>query len=40
MTYNILDEELEGYLQLIKIDTETGKAVKIANTSFCFVQIR
>ena len=34
MTYNILDEELEGYLQLIKTDTETGKAVKIANTAF------
>ena len=24
MTYNVLDEELEGYLQLIKIDAETG----------------
>ena len=34
MTYNVLDEELEGYLQLIKTDTETGKAVKIANTAF------
>ena len=33
MTYNVLDEELEGYLQLIKTDTETGKAVKIANTA-------
>ncbi len=32
MTYNVLDEELEGYLQLIKTDTETGRAVKIANT--------
>ena len=30
MTYNILDEELEGYLQLVKIDIETGKPVKIA----------
>ena len=28
MTYNILDEELEGYLQLVKIDIETGKPVK------------
>lgn len=34
LTYNILDEELEGYLQLIKLDAETGKAVKIANTAF------
>lgn len=34
MTYNILDEELEGYLQLIKIDAETGKAVKLAKTAF------
>ena len=33
-TYNILDEELEGYLQLVKIDAETGKAVKISNTAF------
>jgi hypothetical protein len=51
MTFNVLDEELEGYLQLIKTDTETGKAVKIANTAFalyrldekdslCLVQIR
>ena len=37
MTFNVLDEELEGYLQLIKTDTETGKAVKIANTSFALV---
>lgn len=39
MTYNILDEELEGYLQLIKTDTETGKAVKIANTAFAFYKL-
>ena len=39
MTYNVLDEELEGYLQLIKIDTETGKAVKIANTSFALYKL-
>ena len=39
MTYNILDEELEGYLQLIKIDTETGKAVKIANTAFALYRL-
>ena len=37
MTFNVLDEELEGYLQLIKTDTETGKAVKIANTAFALV---
>ena len=34
ITYNILDEELEGYLQLVKIDIETGKPVKIADTAF------
>ena len=39
MTYNVLDEELEGYLQLIKTDTETGKAVKIANTSFALYKL-
>ena len=39
MTYNVLDEELEGYLQLIKVDTETGKAVKIANTAFALYRL-
>ena len=39
MTYNVLDEELEGYLQLIKTDTETGKAVKIANTFFALYKL-
>ena len=39
MTYNVLDEELEGYLQLIKVDNETGKAVKIANTSFALYKL-
>ena len=39
MTFNVLDEELEGYLQLIKTDTETGKAVKIANTSFALYRL-
>ena len=39
MTFNVLDEELEGYLQLIKIDNETGKAVKIANTSFALYKL-
>ena len=39
MTYNVLDEELEGYLQLIKTDIETGKAVKIANTSFALYRL-
>ena len=39
MTYNILDEGLEGYLQLIKTDTETGKAVKIANTAFALYKL-
>ena len=34
ITHNILDEELEGYLQLVKIDIETGKPVKIADTAF------
>ena len=39
MTFNVLDEELEGYLQLIKTDTETGRAVKIANTSFALYRL-
>ena len=39
MTFNVLDEELEGYLQLIKVDNETGKAVKIANTSFALYKL-
>ena len=39
MTFNVLDEELEGYLQLIKIDNETGKAVKIANTAFALYRL-
>ena len=39
MTFNVLDEELEGYLQLIKTDTETGKAVKIANTAFALYKL-
>ena len=39
MTFNVLNEELEGYLQLIKTDTETGKAVKIANTAFALYRL-
>lgn len=39
MVYNVLDEELEGYLQLVKTDTETGKAVKIANTAFALYKL-
>ena len=39
MTYNVLNEELEGYLQLIKIDAETGKSVKIAGTAFQIYKI-
>ncbi len=39
MAYNMLDEELEGYLQLVKTDTETGKAVKIANTAFALYKV-
>ena len=39
MTFTVLDEELEGYLQLIKTDTETGKAVKIANTAFALYRL-
>ena len=39
MTYNVLDEELEGYLQLIKTDTETGKTVKIANAAFALYRL-
>ena len=39
LTYNILDEEMEGYLKLIKVDAETGKAVKLANTSFAIYML-
>lgn len=39
LTYNILDEEMEGYLRLIKVDAETGKAVKLANTSFAIYML-
>ncbi len=39
MTFNVLDEELEGYLQLIKTDTETGKTVKIANAAFALYRL-
>ena len=39
MTYNVLNEELEGYLQLIKVDAETGKPVKIADTAFQIYRI-
>ena len=39
MAYSVLDEELEGYLQLIKIDAETGKPVKIADTAFQIYKI-
>ncbi len=39
MTFNVLDEELEGYLQLIKTDTETGSGQNRKHL-FCFVQIR
>ena len=39
MTFNVLDEELEGYLQLIKTDTETGKTVKISNTAFALYRL-
>ena len=39
MTYTVLNEELEGYLQLIKIDAETGKPIKIADTSFQIYKI-
>ena len=39
LTYNVLNEELEGYLQLIKIDAETGKPVKIADTAFQIYRI-
>lgn len=39
VTYNILDEEMEGYLKLIKVDAETGKAVKLANTAFAIYMI-
>lgn len=32
--YNILNNALSAYLQVIKIDSETGKTIAIANTTF------
>ena len=32
--FGVLNEEIEGYLQLVKLDAETGKPVKVANTGF------
>ena len=40
MSYMILDEELEGYLQLIKVDAETGRPVKMANTAFSIFSLK
>lgn len=39
LTYNILDEEMEGYLRLIKTDVETGKAVRLADTAFAIYML-
>lgn len=39
MSFHVLDEELEGYLQLIKTDVETGKPVKLADTAFSLYRI-
>ena len=39
LTYNILDEEMEGYLKLVKVDAETGKAVKLADTAFAIYML-
>lgn len=39
MSFHVLDEELEGYLQLIKTDVETGKPVKLADTAFSIYRI-
>lgn len=32
--YNILNNTLYAYLQVIKVDSETGKTIAIANTTF------
>ena len=32
--YNILNNTLYSYLQVIKVDSETGKTIAIANTTF------
>lgn len=39
MSFHVLDEELEGYLQLIKTDVETGKPVKLTDTAFSIYRI-
>lgn len=38
-SFFVLDEELEGYLQLVKTDAETGKAVKLAGTAFSIYRV-
>ena len=30
---------MEGYLKLVKVDAETGKAVKLANTAFAIYKL-
>ena len=40
MTFTILDEELEGYFQLVKYDAETGKPVKLARTAFSIFYLK
>ena len=40
LSFDVLDAELEGYLRVEKIDAETGKAVRLANTGFRLFAIR
>lgn len=39
MNFTVLDEELEATLQLVKMDAETGAAVKIADTAFSIYRV-
>ena len=32
--YNVLNNKLAAYVEIVKVDSETGKVIKLANTSF------
>ena len=37
--YNILNNKLSAYLQVLKVDSETGKTIAIANTTFKILNV-
>ncbi len=38
-SYNILNNKLSAYLQVFKIDSETGKTIALANTTFKILNV-